>query len=87
MTDFEKQLCNYRLTTADILYHMPDHPELLQTFIWQELDLHPDFPVLTRFLAYWEQHLDGRLHSVRVARTQVIKPSEVRHFNLGLRLH
>jgi len=87
MRDFEKQLLNYRLTTAQILYHMPDHPTLLQTFIWQELDLQPEFPTLMRFLEYWEQNLDGKLHSVVIASTRVIQPSEVRHFSHGLYLH
>lgn len=87
LTDFEKQLFNYRLTTAEILYHMPDHPDLLQTFIWQELDLNPDFPALKRFLSYWEKNLDGRLHSVTIASAHVIKPSEIKHFQHGLRLH
>ena len=36
----------YGLTTADIHYHMPDHPKLLQQFIWQEYDLAPLFPRL-----------------------------------------
>ena len=44
------QLKQYRLTTAEILYHMPDHPALLQSFIWQDLDLAPEFPVLRKFL-------------------------------------
>jgi hypothetical protein len=35
MSDLERQMMNYRLTTAEIIYHMPDHPDLLQTFIWQ----------------------------------------------------
>ena len=39
--DFRRQLQGYGLTTADILYHMPDHPGLLQRFIWQRYDLHP----------------------------------------------
>ena len=43
--NFVKQLDNYRLTTAEILYHFPDHPSLLQSYVWQELDLCPDFPV------------------------------------------
>ena len=60
------QLAGYRLTTAEILYHMPDHPGLLQSYLWQELDLAPRFPVLRRFLEFWERSLDGRLHSVRV---------------------
>ena len=59
-----QQLKGYRLTTAEILYHLPDHPHLVQSFIWQELDIAPQFPVLRRFLDFWEQNIDGKLHSV-----------------------
>ena len=75
----ELQLRGYRLTTAEILYHMPDHPGLLQTFVWQEYDLAPRFPALARFLDFWQRELDGPLHSVRLASTELIKPSEWRH--------
>jgi uncharacterized protein Usg len=78
MSDLELQLKNYRLTTAEILYHMPDLPSLLQSFVWQKLDLAPQFPELKKFLQFWEQRLDGKLHSVRVASAQLIKPAEVR---------
>lgn len=81
MGDFEKQLLNFRLTTAHILYHMPDHPQLLQTYLWQDLDLQPDFPTLHRFLNFWENNLDGRLHSVTIASVELIRPAELRHFN------
>ncbi|MGH7068751.1 MAG: usg protein [Acetobacteraceae bacterium] len=57
----------WRLTTAEILYRLPDHPGLLQTFVWQEFDLAPHFPGLRRFLAFWRRELDGPVHSVRVA--------------------
>ena len=73
------QLNDYRLTTAEILYHMPDHPGVLQTFIWQDLDLAPDFPTLRRFLDFWCRELDGRLHSVRGANAGLISPAEWRH--------
>ena len=43
-SDFEKQLNDFRLTTAEILYHMPDAFHLLQSFIWQKLDKAPEFP-------------------------------------------
>jgi uncharacterized protein Usg len=86
MGDFIKQLQSYRLTTAEILYHMPDHPDLLQTFIWQELDVAPRFPVLCRFLDFWSHKLDGKLHSVRVASVGLIKPSEFRYANCSLTL-
>lgn len=78
VTMLRPQLRGYRLTTAEILYHMPDHPELLQTFIWQELDLAPKFPVLVRFLKFWNDNLDGPLHSVRVASKGIISGAEWR---------
>ena len=81
-----RQLKNYRLTTAEILYHMPDHPQLLQSYIWQDLDLSPEFPVLRRFLNFWHRSLDGRLHSVRVASCGILHPGNVRA-PMELRLH
>jgi len=78
MASLALQLRNYRLTTAEILYHMPDHPALLQSFIWQDLDMAPDYPVLRRFLDYWERNLDGKLHSVKLASARVITPGEAR---------
>jgi uncharacterized protein Usg len=75
---FELQLRNYRLTTAHIFYRMPDHPSLLQEYIWQDLDLAPRFPVLNKFLRFWEDNLDGQLHSVKVAHAELIKPAEFR---------
>jgi uncharacterized protein Usg len=68
------QMRDYRLTTAEILYHMPDHPGLLQTYVWQELDLAPKFPELQRFLDFWSRSLDGKLHSVRIGSSKLITP-------------
>ena len=56
----------YRLTTAEIVYRLPDQPEELQTFIWQKFDLAPDFPELNRFLDFWRKNIEGQLHSVKV---------------------
>lgn len=78
-TDLEKMLDHYRLTTAEIFYRMPDHPSLLQSFIWQELDLNPDFPELKKFLHFWDCSLDGKVHSVDVTSCEVIAPNEVLH--------
>jgi uncharacterized protein Usg len=72
------QLQNYRLTTAHILYRMPDHPAFLQEYVWQELDLAPRFPALAKFLRFWESNLEGKLHSVKVAHATLIKPAEFR---------
>lgn len=81
------QLAGYRLTTAEILYHMPDYPGLLQSFIWQKLDLAPKYPVLCRFLDFWQRELDGSLHSVRIAQKGVVSAAEIRIVGDELRLH
>ena len=79
MFEMEKKLNGYVLTTAEILYHLPDYPEFLQTYIWQDYDLDPKYPALQKFLDFWEKELDGRLHSVRYASNKLIYPNEV-HF-------
>jgi uncharacterized protein Usg len=56
----------YRLTTAEIIYRLPDHPDLLQMFIWQTFDLSPGLPKLQRFLKFWRENIEGELHSVRI---------------------
>ncbi len=76
MDDMALMLDDYRLTTAEILYHMPDHPDLVQSYLWQSLDRIPDFPKLNKFLAFWESEIDGKLHSVRVSYMGVIQPPE-----------
>lgn len=75
-SEFEKQMRGYGLTTAEILYRMPDHPALLQRFLWQEYDLFPQFPHLRKFLDFWSHQLDGVLHTVLVAHRELIKPAE-----------
>ncbi len=87
MYTFDLAMRGYRLTTAEILYHMPDHPGLLQTFIWQELDQAPKFPVLNKFLTYWQGNLDGKLHSVRVAARGLFSAAELKHTGSEFTLH
>ena len=81
MANLILQLRDYRLTTAEILYHMPDHPKLLQTFVWQQYDLAPQFPELRRFLDFWVKQIEGKLHSVRVANKKLITAEDIRHCN------
>ncbi|MFQ5783862.1 MAG: usg protein [Alphaproteobacteria bacterium] len=78
VSDLERRLRGYRLATAEIVYFLPDHPHLLQSYIWQDFDLAPEFPVLRRFLAFWQRRLDGPLHSVRVASSGLFGPGEFR---------
>ena len=85
--DFKRQLQGYGLTTAQILYRLPDHPSLLQTYVWQDYDLWPKFPVLQKFLDFWNAKLEGPLHSVTVAHSKLIKPAEIRSVNGEFGLH
>lgn len=78
MGTLELQLKGYRLTTAEIIYRLPDHPSVLQSFIWQNLDIEPRFPVLHKFLAFWEENIEGKLHKIIVANTRLITPGELR---------
>lgn len=87
MNDLERQMQNYRLTTAEILYHMPDHPDLLQSFIWQTLDIAPRYPVLRKFLDYWEKNIEARLHSVQIGQRRIISAAEFRLANTELVMH
>ncbi|HWO07511.1 MAG TPA: usg protein [Candidatus Paceibacterota bacterium] len=85
--EFEQMMRGYGLTTAEILYRMPDHPSLLQTYLWQDYDLHPRFPKLRHFLEFWETSLDGKLFRVRVAHSRLIRPSEVRIIEGKFQMH
>lgn len=87
MANLIVQLQDYRLTTAEIFYHMPDHPGLLQTYVWQEYDLAPHFPELKRFLTFWMRSLDGPLHSVLVAHKKLITADDLKHYQHDLLLH
>jgi len=87
MRDLSLQLRGYRLTTAEILYHMPDHPNVLQTFVWQHLDIAPEYPVLRQFLDFWVRNIDGKLHSVKVAHASIVTPGELRHAQASFTLN
>jgi uncharacterized protein Usg len=83
--DFSVQLTGRRLTTAEVLYYMPAHPALLQSFLWQTLDLAPDFPRIHQFLDYWRREIDAVIHSVSIGGVELIAPAKVqnaRYFGL-----
>ena len=87
MNALQQQLTGRRLTTAEIIYHLPDHPSLLQSYIWQAYDLAPHFPKLFKFLDFWTRHLDGKLHSVTVADRTLVGARALRHADVALNLH
>ena len=71
------RLKGWRLATAEVLYYMPDHPSLLQTFVWQTLDLAPDYPRIHRFLNFWKREIDAVIHSVRLASGETLAPARI----------
>ncbi len=85
MADFEIQFSSdYRLTTAQIFYHLPDHPKFLQEFIWQDYDRAPIFPELKQFLGFWVREIEGKLHSVYVAHQKIITPSDANMIDIEI---
>jgi uncharacterized protein Usg len=85
--DFRAQLTGFSLTTAEILYRMPDHPLLLQTYVWQDYDIHPRFPRLMQFLDFWSRNLDGKLYRVTVAHKKLVTPAELRLVGAEFAVH
>lgn len=85
--DFIRQLEGYGLTTAKILYRMPDHPAFLQTYIWQDYDLAPCFPILLKFLDFWQRELAGPLYSVTVSHSHLVRPAEFRAIEGEFTIH
>jgi uncharacterized protein Usg len=83
----KQEIRDYRLTTAEITYHLPDHPDLLQSFVWQKFDLAPDFPELRRFLEFWSRNIEGKLHSVRVGQARLSGRPRFRCVTTAHRLH
>ncbi|MDJ0512671.1 MAG: aspartate-semialdehyde dehydrogenase [Methyloceanibacter sp.] len=84
---FAEQMAGYSLTTAEILYRLPDHQDLLQSYVWQDLDLAPRFPRLSDFLDFWHTNLDGPLYRVRVAHKALISPAEFSFVAGELQVH
>ncbi|MEZ5955607.1 MAG: aspartate-semialdehyde dehydrogenase [Hyphomonadaceae bacterium] len=83
--EFALRLRGWSLATAEVLYYMPDHPALLQSFIWQTLDLAPSYPRIHKFLDFWRAEIQAVIHSVQLASGEVLAPAKVR--NVATILH
>lgn len=86
-SELELRLKGYSMATAEILYWMPDHPDLLQSFVWQTLDMAPKFPRIHAFLDHWVHHIEATLHSVKLAHSSLLTPTELRYMGGEFRLH
>jgi len=87
MSDLTLQSREYRLTTAEIIYHLPDDPDRLQSFIWQHLDAAPEYPALRRFLDFWVRNIEGTLHLVKIGQTGSTGEVRLRPVSVSSQLH
>ena len=76
-SDFSRRLAGERLTTAEVLYWLPDHPALLQRFLWQTLDVAPEYPRVHRFLDFWRGEIDAVIHSVTLSAAGLVAPARL----------
>lgn len=84
---FSAQIRGAGVLTAEILYHLPDHPKILQSFVWQTVDNAPQFPRLHQFLDHWRREIEAIIHSIRVAHADWIGPRTVAFVDGEFRLH
>ncbi len=78
-SELDLMMRGYGLTTAELFYRLPDHRNILNSFIWQEYDLAPDYPKLTKFIDFWKARIEGPLHSVRFVHRKLIAPGKWRN--------
>lgn len=78
-SDFSAKLRGETLLTAEILYYMPDHRSILQSFMFQSLDAAPGFPRLAAFLDHWRREVQAVIHSIKIVHSQWIGPSDFTH--------
>lgn len=69
----------YCFASIEILYHRLDYPSLLQTYLWQKLDVSPELPGVIDFLEYWHQNIEAQIRATRVACTPIVSDREIRH--------
>jgi uncharacterized protein Usg len=87
MSALALQLKGWRMVNALIYYRMPDHPSVLQSFFHQLYDYPPEYPSLRKFLRFWEERLDGPIHSVQISTSEIVRASEFRRVGGEWRLH
>ena len=87
VSETELLLKGYGLTTAEFFYRMPDFQSVLNTFVWQDYDLAPDHPKLFKFIEFWQDKLDGPLHSVRFVHRKELAPGEWQNVTGEFTLH
>ncbi len=86
-SETELLLKGYGLTTAEMIYRMPDYTSVLNTFVWQDYDLAPDYPKMFEFIEFWEREIEGQLHTVRFAHRKLLSPTDWQQIVGEFRIH
>ena len=86
-SETELMLRGYGLTTAEFFYRMPDYTSVLNTFVWQDYDLAPDHPKLFKFIEFWQEKIEGKLHSVRFVHRKLLSGGEWRNVRGEFTVH
>jgi uncharacterized protein Usg len=87
MSAVRQRLQESRLTTAEIFFHSADNPDNLQSLIWQDYDMAPDYPELRKFLTYWSRHIDSTVHSVQVVADRMPRRTAEKYPQLSTAVH
>lgn len=63
-----------RLTSIKIIYKMPDYSNVLNEFWWQTLDVPPKYPRMKTFVDYWNDYIEGIIHSLEIGHVEEFGP-------------
>ena len=59
-------LRKWTVASVQVVYYIPDYMNLVNEFILQTEDQHPEYPRITRFLDYWDKNIDGPIKEVYI---------------------
>jgi uncharacterized protein Usg len=86
--DFRGELIGKRhLVTVSVLYYLPDHPSLINEFLWQTMDLGPKYPRIGQFLDFWRREIDATIKEVMISGSRSLAPRMVLKIDEMLVLH
>ncbi len=79
LSEMERQahILNFpHLVTMEVIYHMPDHPDILQSFLWQNEDIVPDYPKAKTFVEHWIENIEAKINRILLGHKQDTLPPE-----------
>lgn len=67
LSDSQLMLQGCKLVVANVIYRLPDHPDLLAPpFVHQAYDMPELLPRMLMFIDFWRKSLEGPLHRVEL---------------------